>query len=167
MDKTKPIPCFCTKPWNCGYNEDGRCDFYNESCDKICIAYGGGVPMTNRDASAALGCALQWNGSGQYDHDAAKEAVRVAQAALEKIPQMEDHFRELTKMHQQLERERDAAVEAAHGVCKACIHYNGHYPPGDVMSCCKFEECLYGMDEWDVEDHWQWRGVQEANYHEK
>ena len=63
---------------------------------------------------------------------------------------------------QQLDRERDAAVEAAHGACKACIHYNGAYPPGDIMSCCKFEECLYGMDEWDAEDHWQWRGPQEV-----
>lgn len=60
----------------------------------------------------------------------------------------------------QLERERDAAVEAAHGVCKACIHFNGHYPTGDIMSCCKFEECVYGMGEWDAEDHWQWRGVE-------
>jgi hypothetical protein len=69
---------------------------------------------------------------------------------------------QLQEDKKQLERERDAAVEAAHGVCKACIHFNGHYPPGDIMSCCKFEECLYGMDEWDAEDHWQWRGVQEV-----
>ena len=88
MDKTKPVTCFCTKPWNCGYNEDGWCDFHNTSCNQICIAYGGGVPMTNRDASAALGCALQWNGSGQYDHDAAKEAVRVAQIALDLADRM-------------------------------------------------------------------------------
>ena len=67
---------------------------------------------------------------------------------------------ELHGAYEAMKRERDAAVEAAHGVCKACIHYNGHYPPGDIMSCCKFEECLYGMDEWDAEDHWQWRGVQ-------
>lgn len=60
----------------------------------------------------------------------------------------------------QLERERDAAVEDAHGVCKACIHYNGHYPPGEIMSCCKFEECVHGSDDWDSEDHWQWRGVE-------
>ena len=60
----------------------------------------------------------------------------------------------------QVTRERDAAVEDAHGVCKACIHYNGHYPPGEIMSCCKFEECVHGSDDWDSEDHWQWRGVE-------
>ena len=63
---------------------------------------------------------------------------------------------------QQLERERDTAIEDARGVCKACIHFNGHYPPGDIMSCCKFEECIHGADDRDSEDHWQWRGVQAA-----
>ena len=63
---------------------------------------------------------------------------------------------------QQLERERDAAVKALHGVCSECIHFNSRYHPGDVMSCCKFEECVHGADDWDSEDHWQWRGVQEV-----
>ena len=69
---------------------------------------------------------------------------------------------ELHSAYEAMKRERDVAVEAPHGVCKACIHFNGHYPPGDIMSCCKFEECIYGMGEWDAEDHWQWRGVQEV-----
>lgn len=64
----------------------------------------------------------------------------------------------------QLERERDAAIEDARGVCKACIHFNGHYPPGEIMSCCKFEECIHGADDYDSEDHWQWRGAQETDH---
>ena len=71
-----------------------------------------------------------------------------------------DLIESLSAQLDQVTRERDAAVEDAHGVCKACIHYNGHYPPGEIMSCCKFEECVHGSDDWDSEDHWQWRGVE-------
>ena len=52
-------------------------------------------------------------------------------------------------------REMDAAVEDLWGVCRACIHYND----GEIICCCKFEECTHGADDWDSEDHWQWRGV--------
>ena len=63
---------------------------------------------------------------------------------------------------QQLERERDAAIKALRGVYSECIHFNSQYHPGDIMSCCKFEECIHGADNWESEDHWQWRGVQEV-----
>lgn len=66
----------------------------------------------------------------------------------------------LSAQLEQVTRELDAAVRDAHGVCRACIHYNGHYPAGDIMSCCKFEECVHGADDWESEDHWQWRGVE-------
>lgn len=151
--KDQNITCYCTKPWNCESNRDGFCAFYEMPCNTICIATGGGTPMTNRDASAALGCALQWNGSGQYDHDAAKEAVRVAQSALEKIPKMEDQIRELTKMIQQLERERDAAVEDMNHIVRAndCVVC-------DFCAAKVPEECSeYRCDN----ASFKWRGIQE------
>ena len=41
--------------------------------------------MTIHSAICALGCATEWNGSGQYDHDQQREAVRMAQKALEQM----------------------------------------------------------------------------------
>lgn len=78
---------------------------------------------------------------------------KVEEDALTYIQQLEAQLEQVT-------RERDAAVRDAHGVCRACIHYNGHYPTGDIMSCCKFEECVHGADDWESEDSWQWRGVE-------
>lgn len=110
-----------------------------------------------------VGC---WNAFRQRKCPAAKDITFQEPGACKncalRVPgyTIEQAMVDILEYAEQLERERDAAVEAAHGVCKACIHFNGHYPPGDIMSCCKFEECLYGMDEWDAEDHWQWRGVQ-------
>ena len=69
-----------------------------------------------------------------------------------------DLIESLSAQLDQVTRERDAAVRDARGVCRACIHYNGHYPTGNIMSCCKFEECAHGADDWESEDHWQWRG---------
>ena len=80
--------CYCTKPWNCESNRDGYCTFYELQCNEICIGAGGGTPMTNRQASAALGCAVQWNGSGQYGRLETDEAVRIAQTALDLADRM-------------------------------------------------------------------------------
>lgn len=59
---------------------------------------------------------------------------------------------------QQLERERDAAVEAAHGSCLACSHY--HYNVDVFGHCINYELCEHGGDVWEGKDLWQWRGVQ-------
>lgn len=80
--------------------------------------------------------------------------------ALDYIQQLEHQIGELTEKVAQLERERDAAVEDAHGICSACIHFNARHNSGDIMSCCKFEECIHGADDFDSEDFWQWRGVE-------
>ena len=70
---------------------------------------------------------------------------------------MADLIESLSAELTQVKRERDAAVEDLWGVCRACIHYND----GKIICCCKFEECTHGADDWDSEDHWQWRGVKE------
>lgn len=39
MDKSAPV-CYCTKPWNCVWNELGRCEMHGKPCDEICVAQG-------------------------------------------------------------------------------------------------------------------------------
>lgn len=62
----------------------------------------------------------------------------------------------------QLERERDAAVKAAHGNCLACSHYD----IDAFGSCTKYELCEHGGDVWEGKDLWQWRGVQNTEDNE-
>lgn len=56
---------------------------------------------------------------------------------------------------QQLERERDAAVELLHGFCGACAN------EGKYEICV---ECSHRLpfEPDDKDDYWQWRGVQEG-----
>ena len=55
---------------------------------------------------------------------------------------------------QQLERERDAAVELLHGFCGACANEGKH------EICVECSRRLPFEPE-DKDDYWQWRGVQE------
>lgn len=57
---------------------------------------------------------------------------------------------------QQLECERDAAVEELRGICSLCAHYSGK----SYINCDKTGTCIhvnYGIE--DAVDEWQWRGV--------
>lgn len=98
-----------------------------------------------------------------YSHFVDECMKNMLSDASEYIQQLENHIGELTEKVAQLELERNAAVEDAHGVCSACIHFNVRYNPGDIMSCCMFEECIHGADDFDSEDYWQWRGARRVN----
>lgn len=61
---------------------------------------------------------------------------------------------------QQLERERDAAVERLHGWCEVCVHWGNE----DSIAFC--DGCTHNYPfehETNFTDRWQWRGVQEVN----
>ena len=58
---------------------------------------------------------------------------------------------------EQVTRERDAAGEMLHGYCIACKNYE----PGKLIrekEVCL--ECINNLDDEDLEDNWQWRGVE-------
>lgn len=62
---------------------------------------------------------------------------------------------------QQLERERDAAVEAIEHTCATCKHY--YYNSADG-SDCKYD-CLEGEDGChNGNTRWEWRGVEEDEH---
>ena len=62
---------------------------------------------------------------------------------------------------QQLERERDAAVEAIEHTCATCKHY--YYNSADG-SDCKYD-CLEGADGChNGNTRWEWVGVEEADH---
>lgn len=62
---------------------------------------------------------------------------------------------------QQLERERDAAVEAIEHTCATCKHY--YYNSADG-SDCKYD-CLEGADGChNGNTRWEWVGVKEDGY---
>ena len=130
-----------------------ECCSVHDKCDKCPYD---GMPCNDLELERD---ALAYIQQLERERDEAWEIVKMLNAQFET---MVDVFESEKRKYAKVCNERDAAVELTHGVCMACIHYNGKYPPGDIMSCCKFEECLYGMDEWDAEDHWQWRGVQEV-----
>lgn len=54
---------------------------------------------------------------------------------------------------QQLERERDAAVDHIARECRTCAHFNMDNPKR--MHCELYDGCRVSCD-------WQWRGVQEV-----
>ena len=53
---------------------------------------------------------------------------------------------------QQLEAERDAAVESLRGICEECKHFSGN------ENACR--KCDWNVNDEDAEDCWEWRGVQ-------
>lgn len=78
------------------------------------------------------------------------EAQNAEQA--ERIRVLEDHFREVTKKVEQLQAERDAAVNdiyemAGHVTCEVC-------------DWCDQTECECGCMESDTYEGFKWRGVQ-------
>lgn len=55
---------------------------------------------------------------------------------------------------QQLEREKEALLDALHGQCEACASYNS------MSGKCGY--CIHSIDAWNVcEDNWEWRGIEE------
>ena len=63
---------------------------------------------------------------------------------------------------QQLERERDAAVGILYGECSACKQA-AFGEPDRVKDVC--QRCIHNEDAWsgyDLDDNWEWRGVQEG-----
>lgn len=62
-------------------------------------------------------------------------------------------------LFQQLERERDAAVERLRGWCEVCVHWENE----DSIAFC--DGCTHNYPfehETNFTDRWQWRGVQEV-----
>ena len=62
---------------------------------------------------------------------------------------------------QQLERERDAAVEGLHGHCWHCIHFERGKLLQEKETCMN---CINNFDDESLADNWQWRGVQEVQH---
>lgn len=80
------------------------------------------------------------------------------------INQFENHFREVAKKVQQLERERDAAVRDVKelGDCKGCKHDDRCHEVFIHCEDCIDLECPCRTCEQSTRNNWQWRGV-EAN----
>lgn len=84
--------------------------------------------------------------------------VRLKIDALALIQRLEAERDELLQKNQQLERERDAAVEYLHGWCEVCVHWGSE----DSIAFCDGCSHNYPFEhETNFTDNWQWRGVQE------
>ena len=119
--------------------------------------------MSNRDASAALGCALQWNGSCQYGRLETDAAVKMAQDALRSVSGMEEQIRELTKTNRCLQAELEAAVKDLQrtSACFACKNFKRN--AGDCAGGCTCAHAIQMAELAGVEytgPVFEWRGAQ-------
>lgn len=92
----------------------------------------------------------------RYSQDCFQANVKWLNEEIPKDPQ--DYIKELEAENKQLRRERDQAVEDLNTLrkrsdwkCEAC-YYNDHYNR-DICTGCEYNN----------DNNWQWRGVQEEN----
>lgn len=74
--------------------------------------------------------------------------------ALALIQQLEEQNAELVRKTEQLQRERDAAVNELVGTCQVCLW----------EETAKCATCHFNAEAWNVhESKWEWRGVPEGD----
>lgn len=92
----------------------------------------------------------------------AADLIESLAAELEQVKQERDGLSiMLTQAQTMLEtrtRERDAAVEGLRGICYACKNDTPGKLYRESPVCLA---CMHNMDDEDLDDNWQWRGVKE------
>lgn len=84
------------------------------------------------------------------------EALRIVGDSL--FDNAADLIESLSAELEQVKRERDAAVESMRGWCAFCAHDERGKLLRESPVCLA---CMHNMDDEDLEDNWQWRGVKE------
>lgn len=62
---------------------------------------------------------------------------------------------ELLRRLENVERERDTAVEQLHGICSACAHYTPYHNDGPCATCTHEVACFVPEK---ATDKWEWNG---------
>lgn len=76
------------------------------------------------------------------------------------IRQLEQEIKQKDERIQQLEREKEAFVEYARGLCRACKHFKARIEEEPCLSC-KDNSVFYCPG---PKDNWEWRGVEEEKH---